>query len=403
MAADPVAEADLRAVNAKIAASYDLVPFDAPAITGIAPAPVLGVAALYGLTPPAKNFDALDLGCGTGAQMEHLAGLTGGRVVGTDLSAAASDRAAARCARFGARARVLCADFLDLDAAALGQFDLIYNVGVLYVTPPEVQRRILNLIAACLKPGGVAVISYYFGAHALIAGGLREMLRLSVDRAASPTIQAQAAKVRIQDIARGLARQPGDHKTVLTVLNQIHARDDNVFFHEMLGPCGAAISASSLEDVLGTQGVHFLDWVVPAPIANAASPRARAVMADASDLAGGGYHYAVFGKSDAACSPSARADRVQWRSRLVRAEGAGTDAMFRDTVSGFTVRPNIVTEAALDLLAERPYEWKALHAATEKMLSARNKVVRDAGLVLDQELLALWRHGLLTPLWSLEA
>ena len=95
---DRTPQSDLRAVNAEIAGAYDLVPFDSPAIAGIDPAPVFGVAALYGITPPAKNFDALDLGCGTGAQLEHLATLTQGRVVGADLSRSACDRAERRCA-----------------------------------------------------------------------------------------------------------------------------------------------------------------------------------------------------------------------------------------------------------------------------------------------------------------
>ncbi len=204
MSADVSRESDLRAVNAEIAASYDLAPFDAPPIAGIDPEAVFGMAALYGVAPPKKHFDVLDLGCGTGAQLEHVATSTEGRVVGTDLSRSACDHAATRCAKFGARCRVVCADFLDLDPNQLGQFDLIYNVGVLYVTPPDVQKHILDLIADCLKPGGVAVISYYFGAHALLANGLREMLRLSVDRVAPPAAQVQLAKSRIQDIARGL-------------------------------------------------------------------------------------------------------------------------------------------------------------------------------------------------------
>jgi hypothetical protein len=224
------------------------------------------------------------------------------------------------------------------------------------------------------------------------------MLRLSIDPAASPPAQVQAAKARLHDIARGLARQPGEHKSMLAILDQALARDDRIFFHEMLGH-STAMSTSSLEEGLGAAGVHFLDWVIPAPIANVASPRDRAVMADATDLAGGGYHYAVFAKSDIVRSPSPRADRVRWHSRLVRAD-AQTEATFRDTASGLTVKPNVVTEAALDVLAERACDWRDLYLATEQRLAARKKVVRDARGVLDQELLALWRHGLLTPRWS---
>ena len=92
-----------------------------------------------------------------------MGALTGGKLVGVDISREACARARQRCARYGDRARIICADFLDLDPERLGRFDLIYNIGVIFVTPPPIQESIVNLIARCLKPGGAAVLSYYTG------------------------------------------------------------------------------------------------------------------------------------------------------------------------------------------------------------------------------------------------
>jgi len=284
------AESDLRAVNAKIAGSYDLVPYEAAPLPAIDPERTFGLAALYTTTPRTADFDVLDLGCGTGSLMERIATLTRGRVVGTDLSQFACTRATGRGASFGSRYRVMCADFMDLDPTELGQFDLIYNIGVLYVTPPEVQKRILGLIAACLKPNGVAVISYYFGAHALQMAGLHEMLCLSVDAAAPPTVQVQQAKACLRDIAKSLAHREADNKSMLSVLQQAFMREDSVFFHEFLSQKSTAPSTSSLEIALGAGGVHFLDWMTPVPVGNLALPHERGAMADAIDLGGGGYH-----------------------------------------------------------------------------------------------------------------
>ncbi len=150
----------LHALNARIAAGYDQVPYDPPASPGLDPAHVFALAERYGFGRDHGAIDILDLGCGTGAQLERCAALTTGRLVGTDLSATACERAAARTERFEERCRVMCADAMTLRPADLGAFDLIYHLGVLYVTPPEVQRRLLSLIAGSLKPGGLAVISY---------------------------------------------------------------------------------------------------------------------------------------------------------------------------------------------------------------------------------------------------
>lgn len=294
----PTASADLlKAVNAGIAQGYDAMPYDPPASPGLDPEHVFALAARYGHGRDHRAFDVLDLGCGTGAQVERVLTLTSGKVVGTDLSRSACARADARTERFGERRKILCADVLDLAPSDLGAFDLIYHIGVLYVTPPEVQRHLLDLIGQCLKPGGAAVISYYAGTVPLLMAGLHDVLRASADPTASPQEQIRAARAQIQTIANVLQRAGGDQRLMTGVLQQVYGANDTIFFHEMLNRSFTSLSTAALEAALGPAGVHFLNWMQPAPFDAKAGPRERAAMADAYALGGGGYFYGVFCKT----------------------------------------------------------------------------------------------------------
>jgi len=395
----PVEDPHVRAANAEITAAYDRVPYDPPASPGLDAERIFGLSALYGCVPAQADIDVLDLGCGTGAQLARAGAQTRGRVVGTDLSPSACDAATRRCAPLGPRAEIMCADFLDLDPTALGQFDLIYHVGVLYITPPEVQRRLLHLIAACLKPGGVAVISYYAGTQSVLHASLQPLMRLAVDPHAPAAVQVTQARARLQDMSQTLARQPGDHRTMLGVLQQAQMRSDDVLFHELLNHSFTALSTSSLEAALGADGVHFLNWLIPGDFAATPTPHARALQADTLDLAGGGYHYALFGKCTAEKGADIRADNLMWHTRLMRTGARDKDlTVFRDTSQNINVSASAVMASALDALGVAPSRWQTLAAVvTREVGKDGNPSPLD---ILQREGLMLWQHGLLTPLWT---
>jgi trans-aconitate methyltransferase len=395
----PTDESGLRAANAQIADAYDHVPYDPPASPGLDAERVFGITALYGCTPSRADIDILDLGCGTGAQLARAGAQTSGRVVGTDLSRSACALAEKRCAAFSDRARIVCADIIDLAADDLGTFDLIYHVGVLYITPPEVQQRLLQLIAACLKPGGVAVISYYAGTQSVLHAALQPVLRLSVDADAAPAARVKQARACLQDMAQTLSQQPGDHRTMLGVLQQAQMRDDAVLFHELLNHSFAALATSSLEAALGAQGVHFLNWMMPGHFSAVPSPRARALKADAEDMAGGGYHYALFGKCTGEKGFDVCADNVLWHTRLMRTGAREKDlTVFRDTAQNVTVNAGAVMASALDALGVAPSRWQTLAAVVSREIGKGGDPSPLA--ILERECLLLWQHGLLTPVWT---
>jgi len=97
----------------------------------------------------------LDAGCG-GGRYARLAGVSGARVIGVDLSSAVA-KATALCALLP-QVLILQADLLDLPLAEAA-FDFVYSIGVLHHTPDP--RRAFEAIARRVKPGGRLAVWIY--------------------------------------------------------------------------------------------------------------------------------------------------------------------------------------------------------------------------------------------------
>ena len=380
---------DVRAVTASIAAGYDLVPYNPGGIgsPGLDPVYLFGLAALHGAVPLRQDIDVLDLGCGGGGQLLRVAAQCTGRVVGIDFSAAACAEARARSAGLGPRCQILQADLLDLDADSLGSFDLVYLVGVFYVVPQAVQARLLEVLSRVLKPGGIAVISYYSPEIWRAIDALRRSIAAAVDTAAPPAAVIAAARAHVKELVR-----TGQGGIPALITNHALTCDEPTFFHEMFGPILAPVSATALENALGPSGIHFLNWMMPGAFADLSAPRARAHAADA--LPGGGYHYAVFAKGDAIGGVAAAWDQVHWQTRLRR---AGTSRsghpVFTDPASGQGLDiPNPATARALDRLAGGPLPWRDIQQAMSAAPASDSTAVK-------RDFLSLWLAGALTPLW----
>jgi SAM-dependent methyltransferase len=109
----------------------------------------------------------LDIGCGSARIAEPLLDGGAGEYVGVDFAAPMLALARERLARFGDRATLIEADFLDVDLA--GPFDLVLALGVFdYVAEPEHMVRRLAALTA-----GSAVAS--FPRWSWIKGPLRHL------------------------------------------------------------------------------------------------------------------------------------------------------------------------------------------------------------------------------------
>lgn len=101
--------------------------------------------------------EVLDLGCGTGGQTLHLAGLTAGTIVAVDRHAPAIDRLRQTVAARGLAQRVetMVADIGQLSLRA-ASFDLVWSEGALYNLGLE---RALTICDDLLRPGGYLVFT----------------------------------------------------------------------------------------------------------------------------------------------------------------------------------------------------------------------------------------------------
>jgi SAM-dependent methyltransferase len=342
----------VRPSSSRIAADYDAMAYEPPADPWLRPRVLLGFGAVFGC--PGGLGDVLDLGCGAGVQLAEAGRETGGRLVGIDLSLANCRRAEAALAPFGDRVRLHCGDLLDFSSEALGQFDLIHAVGLVFAVPPEVRSHVLALIRACLKPGGVALVSHYAGAMSRSRSELHRLVRDAVPAGLAP----------METVARGreAMAQIGAAEERLREAARLSASlIDSTFFHEVFNPWCEPVAAAALDQALGPE-VRFLGHL-DSPVLKP-DPAARALASDARDEEGGGYHYALFGRG--ARPPDLTAPHVLWTTRL-RPLGGGFYRNGGDTLS----IAHAPTRAALDAIARRPLPFLKAAPPQEREVTAR--------------------------------
>jgi SAM-dependent methyltransferase len=283
---------DLRRTNQAIARNYDAVSYDPAPLPLLDVKRVFAFAGLFGKVRAPR--DVLDLGCGTGVQLQSAGSQVPGLLVGADLSGSACERARSRLESFGSRAVVHCADLQDLVPDQLGDFDLIYCIGVIFITPPPVRAKILDLIGRCLRPGGVAVISYYAGGVPALQAEVYRTIR----RATAGLPRQEAIRTGRAHLDRVLATLEGREgvEVLRAALDGISAQDDLMFFHQALNGDFASLQTSALEQELAPHHVSFATYLPPVAAGYHSSSRERAIAADLVDFSHGQYRYAIFAK-----------------------------------------------------------------------------------------------------------
>ena len=388
-----------RAVNRSIAAGYDAVPYDPSSQAFLDPEFLFGIGALYGCAAKSReNSDVLDLGCGGGVLLERVAARTRGRVVGVDISPAACERARAR---LGRRARIICDDALDVSARDLGQFDIIYNLGVLFIVPPTVRARLLEIIGACLRPQGVAVVSYYAGQFARMSEQVNAALRASTDPQDPPPVRIAAARARLAALTNDFPEGGDERRWMMFALEHAKAADDVIFFHEALNHEFHALETPQINGELKTLGASFLTYV-DRPFLTGRNSERRTAAAAEFDRHSGGYRYAVFGRPSVEQGPDPRTKLVTWSTTLVRAGFgkmyAGPCDYHEPTTGRALTIERVETQAALDELAHSPRNFEQASSAARRRLAAAG-VARGKEVSAEPaaDFISLWNEGFLTP------
>ena len=127
---------------------------------------ILGAAEFYpataALLPDAPGCRVLDLGCGTGLELEYyFPRCPGARVTGIDLS---GEMLAALGAKFPDRDLTLIrGSYLELSLGE-GEYDAAVSVESLHHFPGETKLDLYRRLHAALRPGGYFVLTDYFAA-----------------------------------------------------------------------------------------------------------------------------------------------------------------------------------------------------------------------------------------------
>lgn len=355
---------------------------------------------VYGAT--ATFGDVLDLGCGTGAQLERIAPQMQGRLVGVDISAESCNRAHERIRAAGNRSQILQADLLDLQPEELGRFDLIYCVGVIFVVPLAVRRQIVRLLAACMKPGGVAVLGYYAGSLDTLRANLHQTLRSTIPEGLERGAAIAYARKHLCQMQM-MASDSGRESELLRVaLHQTQELPDTIFFHEVLNQCFVSIQTTEIERSLASHGIGFASYLGATPFSGLDSSASRAIAADTHDYFNSSYRHAVFVRwTDENQSPDVRRDGIRWHSLLreiptTRVDPQATVFQTPDHRS-ITVR-GPVTSSMLRSLQNGPMTWR--EAYTQALRAAVAEGLRCAP---DQEEISssgfsgLWFHNYIYP------
>jgi tRNA (cmo5U34)-methyltransferase len=101
----------------------------------------------------------LDVGCGSGVVAEMvLDRLPGASLIGLDGSPAMLGEAETRLARFGARARLIEADFTALDRVEIEPVDVAFAVQAIHHVG-EHQAGVLRWLRRAVRPGGRVLLS----------------------------------------------------------------------------------------------------------------------------------------------------------------------------------------------------------------------------------------------------
>lgn len=392
----------VKAHNESIANDYSALVYDPVLASFTDVERVFGQAAMFGTL--GRPVDVLDLACGTGAQLLRVAGQVEGRLVGVDISPGPIRIAQERLAPFGDRVDLRCADLLETDSASLGQFDLIYNVGVVYATPPAVQQRILDLIGQCLRPGGVAVLSYHSGGASALRTVLHGILVAGLD-GLKPENAVAAARLRSASLRESLSAKPGTD-LLLAGLAAIDRQSDLIFYHEVFNPYFGAMQTSVVARELAVHGLEFGWYMAASGDELAATSLDRTIAADIADLTEGQYRYALFARYLNSGLSMVSDPRLRWGSILRRdnpGEFKGEQIYsLPDGTAAATIRLP-ASMAMLDSLTDAPLDWAQLVERTAKALKARKGVLSDDELTaMRTDLRFLWRLGLLLPHYKME-
>ena len=237
--------------------AYDQVAYPSPMLDDVTPERLRASAILHGFhAPETSSASLLEIGCGDGINaLAFAASAPQGKAVGFDLSQAAIEKGRALLARTGlSNAELHVGDILSYPREG-EQFDFITCHGVFSWVPPAVRTAILELIAARLKPGGIAYMSYdclpAAAAKATINRFLRGQLRPggSLQQAVDDAVRAIAV------LSKNQRRESALREPLRLLSEGLESFHPGYFYHDWLAEYYDPVDLPALLPVLAERGL----------------------------------------------------------------------------------------------------------------------------------------------------
>lgn len=253
--------------------SYEELPYTTFALRGAHPSRLGALARLHGLdTPLPDNCSVLEIGCGTGGNLAHLAYLyPKSRFVGVDISPAHISLAR-ELAQGSSLSNVefRLGDFAEIVTEA-GAFDYIMCHGVYSWIRPDLRERLMEVIKSALSAEGVAFISYNVLPGWRQRGAIRDIMKtgatLGVVRDQSSDPRALlAAGIELLTLVGATRKKGGDlfGTFVREALERMSDSDPSYLFHEFLEEHNDAVLFSDFIGAASNHGLQFLSEAKPA-------------------------------------------------------------------------------------------------------------------------------------------
>lgn len=208
--ADPVYAAE------RPGGDFNLIPYDSHAYPQSSPERLFALATLFGLTPPPVETAAiLELGCASGGNLIPIAARhPGARLHGVDLASRHVADARRRIEALGLKnITVAQGDVTTLDLPERA-FDCIIAHGLYSWVPPATRAAILSIAGRCLRPDGVAYISYNVFPGWQMRSIIRDLMLFHAGEQGPPAQRIARARWVIDNVAK-MASAESSYGTLL--------------------------------------------------------------------------------------------------------------------------------------------------------------------------------------------
>lgn len=266
---------------------YDAIAYPTRPQHALHPDHLAGIALLHGVaSAPVTGARILEIGCGNGANLIPMAAAyPEATFLGLDASGAAIGLAQDFARRCGLQNIRFVAARLEQHPLPEAGFDYVLCHGVYSWIPDRVREALLDVVARCLAPDGIAFISY----NALPGWHLRQPVRdimrwhlRGIDDAAEQMVEAQAFA---RFLSMAIPDEGAAGRALRAEFATVAERTPQVLWHDELAP---ELRAFYLHEFVTEAAGHGLAYLADADViehllANLDPQTASSLRAVASD------------------------------------------------------------------------------------------------------------------------